>query len=92
MLVARVKHVEDDDESHFVGQLEAIPHRDVNVLLHVYAAVAEPPDAARFRLQLLILSINHGILFTRDERLLIARKLAQRRPHRLTLAACCSMK
>lgn len=64
MAIACVEHVEDDNESHFVREREIVSHRYVNVFLDVDATVAEPPNAARVRLKLLILSINDGILFT----------------------------
>lgn len=63
--VPQNQHIENDDESHFVGEREVVAHRDVNILLDVDAAVAVPPDSTRLLLQLLILSVDDRVLFTR---------------------------
>jgi hypothetical protein len=66
MPVARVKHVEDDDEGHFVGEGEVIASRDVKVLLNIDASVADPSNAARFGLKFAVFFAYDGIWFTEN--------------------------
>ena len=65
MSIASVKHIEDDDEGHFVREMEVVAHGDMKVLLDINTTIADPSNTARFRLKFPVFSVDDdGVMVT----------------------------